>query len=245
MKVNKFYFLWLLGLGLVFTSCDDDEDEPVVVPCDAPRLLVLESFDDSSAVISWDDTETSYTIEYGLQGFEFGTGIRITDTLSRDTIEGLMRYTDYDFYVQTACSGLNSSFTGPVSVLASDPIVGTWAATSSLNPVTAEFREDLTYQVSTSFVDTVITRSGTYSTTLDVPNELFNLVMIEASSDDSTTTFEGIFEVFIGSPNSMTFEIVQTEPMVMGLTPPTTTDGFGSTSEGAFGDDFVQTFLKQ
>jgi hypothetical protein len=59
----------------------------------------------------------------------------------------------------------------------------------------------------------------------------------------STLTAEGIFEVSADN-NSMNYEVAQTEPSVAGVTPPTPTGGFGSTSSGAFQQFNVQNYTR-
>jgi hypothetical protein len=56
------------------------------------------------------------------------------------------------------------------------------------------------------------------------------------------SVIEGIFEPANGNPVSMTFETVQTQPAITGLTAPTPEAGFGSS--GLIGSDNTQVFVR-
>ncbi len=73
-----------------------------------------------TAFLSWTagiDGETEWNVEYGPAGFTLGTGTMYTTTNNNpDTLVGLDPSGIYDFYVQAACAGGDTSeFTGPYS----------------------------------------------------------------------------------------------------------------------------------
>ena len=43
----------------------------------------------------------------------------------------------------------------------------------------------------------------------------------------------------------MKYEVAQITPAIPGVTPPTATAGFGSTSNGAFGQNNVQNYVRK
>jgi surface protein len=91
--------------------------------CNTPENITFSNVTSSTIDMDWIDpndtmnTDKSYTIEYGIQGFSLGSGQTIND-LSGDnyTIDNLQLDTMYDFYIWTACSNTNSSeILGPFS----------------------------------------------------------------------------------------------------------------------------------
>jgi hypothetical protein len=75
----------------------------------------------STIELSWEDNIeerlSNWTIEYGLQGFETGSGTIINTDETTSLIENLRHSTSYDFYIRTNCTDGNSSrFAGPLTV---------------------------------------------------------------------------------------------------------------------------------
>ena len=46
------------------------------------------------------------------------------------------------------------------------------------------------------------------------------------------------------TPYTMNYEVAQTNPVITGVTPPTVEGGFGSTSNGAYGNLNIQKYIK-
>lgn len=88
--------------------------------CNNPGTLGATTVMDT-AFISWiagPDGETEWNVEWGPQGFDLGTGTMYTTTNNtNDTITGgLLPSAFYEFYVQAACAGGDTSlFVGPFS----------------------------------------------------------------------------------------------------------------------------------
>ncbi|MEY8849002.1 BspA family leucine-rich repeat surface protein [Psychroserpens sp. XS_ASV72] len=91
--------------------------------CEPPENISFSNVTASSIDMQWTDTsdtqnnDSSYTIEYGVQGFTLGSGQTISD-ISADqwTIDNLQADTMYDFYIWTACTATNTSTVlGPFS----------------------------------------------------------------------------------------------------------------------------------
>lgn len=126
-----------------------------------------------------------------------------------------------------------------------DVIVGKWRSpvpapilASFVDSIHAEFNNNQTYLVK-SFKDGAITElTGTYETE-DGVGDIRNITLQQGAP--TTLTSVGIFRV---SGNDLTYEVAQTEPAQAGVTPPTAEGGFGSTSDGAFGDMNIQHYKK-
>ena len=72
----------------------------------------------NSAVVDWSAgaDETSWQIEYGLEGFTQGSGTFIIVSDSSHTLTGLTAESDYEVYVRSVCSpGDSSAWTGPIT----------------------------------------------------------------------------------------------------------------------------------
>jgi len=136
-----------------------------------------------------------------------------------------------------------------------DPMVGTWVSEGTniaillrgapfkVKKITATFNANMTYtvvQVDSSNVSTTLT--GTYALTKSATGTIHKIVVNQQSP--SALTAEGIYEVVTTTePDGMTYEVVQTSPAI-GVAPPTTTAGFGSTGGGAFLTWNVQKYVK-
>lgn len=112
--------------------------------CSPAENITFSNITASSIDMNWTDpndtqnSNLSYSIEYGLQGFSLGNGQTITE-ISGDTftIDNLQVQTMYDFYIWTQCSASNSSevlgpfshgtFTNPVFEVAANGITCTCA----------------------------------------------------------------------------------------------------------------------
>jgi hypothetical protein len=252
MKMSKYFFLGLLSLGLVFTGCnDDDDDDDQPGTCAAPTDLIVDDTDADAVTLSWNSNGTSWTIEYGETGFALGTGTQLTADSNPFTITGLEADTDFDFYVRNNCADNNSAFAGPLAGATPNPLIGTWEAYDvsgvlaglGVTGISAEFRGDQTYTVVSEAGGAESTFEGTYTATLDEANGLYGIVLNQTVPNSLTS--EGIFEVYFASPDSMWYEVAQTNPAITGVTAPTTAAGFGSTSGGAFGTANIQKYARQ
>lgn len=79
-----------------------------------PSQILIMNIGSNSAEISWVDNSaaTDWSIEYGVSGFNLGTGTEITTTVNPYTISGLASNTDYDVYIWA-----NFNFHAPLIVL--------------------------------------------------------------------------------------------------------------------------------
>ncbi len=248
MKMSKYFFLGLLSLGLVFTGCDDDDDDEQPQACAAPTDLLVDASGTNAVTISFMTTAANVTVEYGVTGFAQGTGTQVSAAGQVVTVDGLMPDTQYDFYVQANCGTTNSTFAGPLTGGTVNPIVGTWEAYDvsgvlanlGITGITAEFNGDQTYVVVSSAGGAEANFEGTYTVSEDPVNGIYSIELNQ--SVPNTLTSEGIFQVYSAMPDSMWYEVAQTDPAITGVTAPTVAAGFGSTSGGAFGTANIQKY---
>ncbi len=74
--------------------------------CEITENIVVEDLGIDYATLSWDENESVFAVEYGIVGFEKGTGIKVcTNGQSQITIENLIAFTQYSFYGLTDCEG--------------------------------------------------------------------------------------------------------------------------------------------
>lgn len=91
-----------------------DEFEITEAPnCLQPNNLITTDINPTSATIDWNNgnNEEAWTVEYGLQGFEPGTGTQISTDTHPLTIEDLNSNTNYEIYVQSDCGDETSPWT--------------------------------------------------------------------------------------------------------------------------------------
>lgn len=253
MKTSKLFFVGLLSLGVVFTSCsDDDEPQQPEGTCETPTDLIVQNATATSVTLDWISAGSAWTVEYGMAGFDIGTGTQVEVEAKPVTIDGLSAFTDYDFYVRNNCSSGGSNFSTIANFSTPSPLIGSWVAYDvspllagvGITGITADFNANNTYVV-TSIADGAQTiLEGTYSITSDANSEGIYAITLNQSSPSSLTS-EGIFKVFAASPDSMWYEVAQTDPAITGVTPPTQSGGFGSTSGGAFGNMNIQKYTRQ
>ena len=81
------------------------------VACESVTGVTVGSLTANSAVISWTAPTgaTRFVVNYGLQGFDQGTGSFDTVTNTTCTLTGLSANTPYDVYVRTLCEGGTAS----------------------------------------------------------------------------------------------------------------------------------------
>ncbi len=122
-NTNKFILSFLFLLIMTFISCENEPVDPdflVEVPsaCDKPSLFTVSSIIAGNSVrIDWDKTSgNAWEIQYGIAGFELGTGTTVNFSISSNTIGGLVEGTAYQFYIRTKClDNTYSDWVGPVS----------------------------------------------------------------------------------------------------------------------------------
>lgn len=139
----------------------------------------------------------------------------------------------------------------PTPTPAVNPIVGDWTAydvsvilsRAGVDSIKAAFNANNTYLVVSTSSGSNTTYEGTYTVSADPDTAGIYTILLNQSLP-STATSEGIFKVYAASPDSMWYEVAQTNPTITGVTAPTLAGGFGSTSNGFFGTDNIQKYTR-
>lgn len=126
---------------------------------------------------------------------------------------------------------------------------GTWKSfpvapilTSFADSIIADFKANNTYTVDQWKGGAKVVLTGTYTQTKSGTGNIYNIVLNQSSP--TALTAQGIFEVS-SDDKSMKYEVAQVNPAIPGVTPPTATGGFGSTSGGAFAQNNVQNYVRK
>ena len=129
-KLKLIAGIFLILTSFTFTSCENEPIDSAInlddfnTSCDAPDAFQASNFINNSNVnLSWTagSDETSWEVQYGLQGFTVGAGTTVVSTLTNYTVTGLNPANTYSFYVRANCGGTsNSQWVGPVIVQAID-----------------------------------------------------------------------------------------------------------------------------
>jgi hypothetical protein len=93
----------------------DDLLIDVLPTCKMPTGLAMQSSTQNSVTLEWTErgSATSWNVEYGPTGFTQGTGTTVQANSNPFTVTGLTASTVYDFYVQSDCSGGDTSVWTP------------------------------------------------------------------------------------------------------------------------------------
>jgi hypothetical protein len=135
-------------------------------------------------------------------------------------------------------------------------IIGTWEAydVSPLllslgydDSLKVDFKDDNTYEVTSYIQGIAYVLVGTYVQEASMSGNIWDITLNQISMNGAPTdiTSQGIFEVYTATPDSMWYEVAQTNPEISGVTPPTPAAGFGSTSGGAFAMTNIQKYIRK
>ncbi|WP_162127558.1 fibronectin type III domain-containing protein [Flavobacterium phycosphaerae] len=126
-NIKQILSIVLLFSVFAFVSCEtepidsainlDDFNQPT---CNVPSAFQASSFINNNSIsLSWvaGGDETTWTIEYGAQGFVQGTGTTVIASTTTYLVTGLNSSNSYSFYIKANCSTDSSSqWVGPVNV---------------------------------------------------------------------------------------------------------------------------------
>ena len=107
--------------------------------------------------------------------------------------------------------------------------------------IIADFKTNSTYVVDQWKDGVKVTLTGTFIQTKASTSTIWDITVNQSSP--TVLTAAGIFEV-AADGQSMKYEVAQVNPSIQGVTPPSASAGFGSTSGGAFGVLNVQNYLR-
>lgn len=104
-------------IAFVMEDNDGDNwflDDVSFISCTSPSNLTVTNVTTTTADLSWNSAAASFTVEYGISGFELGEGAVVKPTETEVTVTELEAGTYYDFYVKAHCSvDDESNWTGP------------------------------------------------------------------------------------------------------------------------------------
>ena len=166
-------------------------------------------------------------------------------------------------FALTSCKKTDNTVVTPPP--ATDPIVTTWVSQGANIPyglrvapfkvvkIVATFNANNSYTVvQTDSSNTQTTLTGTYSTTASAYTDTVSastthgaaiITIVANQSSPSPVTSTGIYAI---SGSNMTYEIIQTQPAIAGVSAPTALGGFGSTTiAGTKYAIYVQKYVKQ
>ncbi|MEJ2678082.1 MAG: hypothetical protein P8174_03280 [Gemmatimonadota bacterium] len=146
-----------------------------------------------------------------------------------------------------ACGSKDS--TGPANQV--DELVGTWFSGGSnvapglaavgVDSILATFNEDQTYTVINYAGGSQATLTGTWQAGTQAEGQIRSITVDQIQP--SALTAEGIFQV---TGTAMTYEVIQVEPALQGVTAPTVSGGFGSTTIGGVANsNYIQHYVKR
>lgn len=131
--------------------------------------------------------------------------------------------------------------TTPTPTTPVNPIIGTWKSVGTdiafllrfppvnSDSIWAKFSANNTYEVkSFDTAGTALTFAGTWTATKSSVRNVYTITLNQSAP--SAVTSEGIFEVYAASPDSLYYEVLQTNPSLPGFTGPTPATGFGTTA---------------
>lgn len=101
-------------------SCGgDDNNDSEMNECTSAGALNSQNITATTAEITWShpsDSGTTYTVEYGLAGFNTGNGTTAQTTNKQITLNDLTPSSNYQYYVSTFCeNGITAELSGPQS----------------------------------------------------------------------------------------------------------------------------------
>lgn len=117
--------LLVVFILISFISCQNDDD--TIMLCEIPSEISTSNITHNSAILNWTNINIvkDVTIEYGVSGFQIGTGTTITTSEASITINDLIPNTAYEYYILANCSVDNLSMISNVNVFNTDasPVV--------------------------------------------------------------------------------------------------------------------------
>ena len=86
------------------------------VVCASPTGIAVSSITENSASVSWTESGSNFSIQYGVDGFTLGSGTIVNSLSSPYNFSSLNSGTDYSFYIKKYCTSPNESvWAGPYS----------------------------------------------------------------------------------------------------------------------------------
>lgn len=118
--MKKIMILALVFMAAVSCKKDDDGNPSCFEPTDVEAVNI----GPTSAQVQWDPgNETAFEVEYGLSGFNLGTGTVMQTSQVNLFIDGLTEETTYDAYVRSNCGSDGFSGYNSVTFTTLEPVI--------------------------------------------------------------------------------------------------------------------------
>lgn len=265
--------LGIIMSAISFTSCDKDDDKgdpPTiaafsVAPDNATALVVFSEavYKSDNQSGDLDKAAFSVTISGGtatLADFTVTHTAGTNEVVLGLSLSGIATGQEVVTVMPSAANAIyNAKGAGIVATQSKTAnlndvgIIGKWQSSglnvaplligAGIDSIYADFKGDNSYVVESFTPDgSKTTLTGTFTQERSAVAGIWNITINQSSPNALVS--EGIFQVIDQSPLLMKYEIAQTDPAIVGVTPPTAAAGFGSTSSGAFGVLNVQTYLR-
>lgn len=260
--MKAFYLLIIAIVTLSFISCSKSESTNDPTNTDITVTAVAPTSGNAGTKIII--TGTNFGTDKTTLVVKFGTVTATVDSV----VGGIMIYTKVPDGLTTGDNQLSvnkATITKNITFKVLDAIVGKWlceglnvpyglrVAPFKVIKIVATFNENKSYtvvQTDSSNVNT--TFSGTYTGTATTYTDTMSANMTKGAiinditanqSSPSTITAQGIFAI---KSTFMTYEVIQVNPPLAGVNPPTAAAGFGSTSiAGIKYPIYIQRYVKQ
>ncbi|MBI5473442.1 MAG: IPT/TIG domain-containing protein [Ignavibacteriae bacterium] len=241
----------MVALALVI-GCKDDETTTPPANTDITVTSVAPTQGSAGTVVTITGTnfgtdKAAITITFGAAAATVDTiigGTQIKTKVPNAAVESNLNIT----VTKAGKSGtaafqvLNALATNWKSEGATQVAPGLWAAPFKVRRITATFSANSTYNVvSTDSAGANITYTGTWTKTGPNSTSIYAIVLNQATPSSVTST--GIYRV---SNDTLTYEVIQTTPVIVGVTPALPDSGFGSTKyNGVRWPIWIQKFIRQ
>jgi len=268
MRNFKMMTVLFAALMLTFASCSKDDETPGV----QPEITNVEiSADNTTLTVTFNEAVYGMNNKTGnLDANSFEVGIsdataNATYTATHVAGESVATINlTFDNRIKAGVSiqvtakankiynadggALEADFSKTTTTVESG-IIGKWSAydisailqsLSFDDSLYANFKADQSYKVTAFYLGTPLSFEGTYTQTKSASNDIWDIVLTQTLP--SAVTSQGIFKVFAAATDSMYYEVAQVDPAIAGVTPPTASAGFGSTSGGALGTMNLQKY---
>lgn len=272
---SLFWITMILIGVLGFASCSDDDDndlpeflsvtlsddnaqmtlvfsEPVYANND--KTGALDASDFQFAITGTSTVEAQYTVAHMAGSPTLVINLEILSAVTGDEAITIQPADNASIYDGSGEAMLATDGITTASLAQDLGIIGEWESydvsvllSSYYDDIEVTFNANQTYTVTTYKDGISSTLEGTYTQEKSGVGNIWNITLnqTEMNGSPSELTSDGIFEIYEASPDSMWYEVAQTNPEIAGVTAPTAEAGFGSTSNGAYSTWNIQKYTKK
>ncbi|MEM7185688.1 MAG: fibronectin type III domain-containing protein [Bacteroidota bacterium] len=107
--------LWLALACAVLFGCSKNDDD-TNRNCSQPENISIDQVNSTSVFFSWDTGgESAFEVEYGVRGFQLGSGSVVQTSQQELLIDGLEPLTQYELFLRSNCG--RDGYSGYISAL--------------------------------------------------------------------------------------------------------------------------------